>query len=171
MVAKYNSSSHLSPRKLENEKGFRDGPTTLAVPLAQRSPFLFSQLAHLPSLIINDHRRIHRSSPRSDSFHHCLVFFNILHCTASDLLVSFRAACCFRLFHVIRVQFSLRSLLMWPGDATTKFLRNQTPRRPSTATQIRVTSLGLENFSFQTRTLNVVLRNGQTMPSKSVNGR
>src|SRR5467141_1890349 len=75
MVAKYNSSSHLSPRKLENEKGFRDGPTTLAVPLAQRSPFLFSQLAHLPSLIINDHRRIHRSSPRSDSFHHCLVFF------------------------------------------------------------------------------------------------
>ena len=51
-----------------NEKGFRAGPTTLAVPLAQRSPFLFSQLAHLPSLIINDHRRIHRSSPRSDSF-------------------------------------------------------------------------------------------------------
>src|SRR5467141_3073218 len=103
MVAKYNSSSHLSPRKLENEKGFRDGPTTLAVPLAQRSPFLFSQLAHLPSLIINDHRRIHRSSPRSDSFHHCLVFFNVLHCTASDLLVSFRAACCFSLCHVIRV--------------------------------------------------------------------
>src|SRR5467141_3448640 len=89
MVAKYNSSSHLSPRKLENEKGFRDGPTTLAVPLAQRSPFLFSQLAHLPSLIINDHRRIHRSSPRSDSFHHCLVFFSVHHCTAS--LISFRA--------------------------------------------------------------------------------
>ncbi|KAN0072128.1 hypothetical protein V8E54_009857 [Elaphomyces granulatus] len=31
---------------------------------------------------------------------------------------------------------------------------------------------GLEDFSFlQTRTLNVVLRNGQTTPSKSVNGR
>jgi hypothetical protein len=47
MVAKYNSSSHLSHSKLENERGFRAGPTTLAVPLAQRFPPFSS-----PSLLI-----------------------------------------------------------------------------------------------------------------------
>jgi hypothetical protein len=60
-------------RICENEKGFRARPTTLALPLAQR-PFSLLQLAHLPPLIINDHRQVHRSSPRSDSFRHCLVF-------------------------------------------------------------------------------------------------